>query len=535
MNGVSHNRAIQLIDRRIDGILDEDQSAWLDQHLQSCNSCHSYAADMAGLSARLQNEFHRRWDGKSAPSQQVMERLMDEAQRVPGHSRIAAGTKMFAGAAALVLLGFLINFVVSQLRGTSEAGIDTEAPGTPPIETSLPAASTLPETRLLAFSSDQNGNSDIYTVYADGSGMINLTNHPARDSNPVWSPDGKRIAFESERDGFTQVYLMNADGLDVIQLTHSEADHFLPVNIHGETHPWSGDGSKLLFLRKEPGVESSALYALDINSGDLVELASGNVLFGNISWSPDGKYVGYVLNESSTPDATFVPGLYVVDAEGMNHIAINTLLPQTDVVDRPSYYWSRDGNSIVFIAYRHLDEGSDQWIAYEVIVESPQLIERATSSTIMDEWWEGTSLIHGTDPYILTWLRSDGTFSTFKPLDVCDLTLEADYGFLMRRSPNGSQAINIYCPNRDLWFYYASPDGTMIKPLVNFPIPSITVDHSVTSLTWSPDDRYIAVTQVSPEKSSLYVLNVEDPSLSPVEIVLSSGEFYTVPSWRPVP
>jgi hypothetical protein len=84
-------------------------------------------------------------------------------------------------------------------------------------------------------------------------------------------------------------------------------------------------------------------------------------------------------------------------------------------------------------------------------------------------------------------------------------------------------------------FYYANSDGTIIKPLMNSPIPSFTVDNSVTSLTWSADDGFIAVTLVSPTKSSLYILNVKDPAAQPKEIVISNGELYEAPSWQPAP
>jgi TolB protein len=42
--------------------------------------------------------------------------------------------------------------------------------------------------------------------------QVNLSNNPAPDWAPHWSPDGKQIAFLSDRDGDTQVYVMNADG-----------------------------------------------------------------------------------------------------------------------------------------------------------------------------------------------------------------------------------------------------------------------------------------------------------------------------------
>jgi TolB protein len=49
-------------------------------------------------------------------------------------------------------------------------------------------------------------------ISPDGTGIVNLTNNPAFDYNPVWSPSGRYIAFLSNREGSLALYVMNADG-----------------------------------------------------------------------------------------------------------------------------------------------------------------------------------------------------------------------------------------------------------------------------------------------------------------------------------
>jgi WD40 repeat protein len=60
---------------------------------------------------------------------------------------------------------------------------------------------------------------DIWIVNADGTGERNLTNHPARDFEASFSPDGTRIAFLSDRTGATQIYVMGADGKNLRRIS----------------------------------------------------------------------------------------------------------------------------------------------------------------------------------------------------------------------------------------------------------------------------------------------------------------------------
>ena len=63
--------------------------------------------------------------------------------------------------------------------------------------------------------SQRDGNSEIYVMNRNGSGVRRLTNNAAIDSTPTWSPTGTQIAFTSDRSGSPQIWVMDTDGLNV--------------------------------------------------------------------------------------------------------------------------------------------------------------------------------------------------------------------------------------------------------------------------------------------------------------------------------
>ena len=82
-------------------------------------------------------------------------------------------------------------------------------------------------------------NSEVYVANADGTDQRNLSNNPAFDGWPAWSPDGAQIAFASNRGGNYQIFLMNADGSNVRPLARTEGRATEPR--------WAPDGKMVYF------------------------------------------------------------------------------------------------------------------------------------------------------------------------------------------------------------------------------------------------------------------------------------------------
>jgi Tol biopolymer transport system component len=85
-----------------------------------------------------------------------------------------------------------------------------------------------PDGRTIVFQTDRDGDFEIYTMNADGTGAARLTSSPGWDLAPVWSPDGTKIAFQSFRDGNSEIYVMNADGSGQTRLTNDPATDYFP-------------------------------------------------------------------------------------------------------------------------------------------------------------------------------------------------------------------------------------------------------------------------------------------------------------------
>jgi len=185
----------------------------------------------------------------------------------------------------------------------------------------------------IAFSSNRDGNMEIYVMNTDGSNPVNLTQNGTVDVEPAWSPGGDKIAFRSTRDGNAEIYVMNADGSNPVNLSQNTAFESGPV--------WSPDGSKIAFISLRDG--SIALYIMNSDGTNQVNLTQNDTNVYSPQWSPDGSKIAYVNVSNREGNQE----IYVVDADGMNQVNL-TQNAATDAFPT----WSPDSLRISFASTR---------------------------------------------------------------------------------------------------------------------------------------------------------------------------------------
>ena len=202
-------------------------------------------------------------------------------------------------------------------------------------------------TPRIAFHSNRDGNWNIYVMKPDGSNQTRLTDNPAADSWPSWSPDGRRITFISSRDDpdpndddtIWEIYVMNADGSGQTRLTNDSAWHSLPR--------WSPDGQRIAYQSRTDG--NWQIYVMNADGSDRTRLTDESRSSSEPSWSPDSQRIAFTSYRDGNNET------YVMSADG----SAQTRLTDDAANDRfPS--WSPDGQRIAFYSYR--DENWDIYV-----------------------------------------------------------------------------------------------------------------------------------------------------------------------------
>jgi Tol biopolymer transport system component len=232
----------------------------------------------------------------------------------------------------------------------------------------------------IAFSSNRDGQVDIYSMRPHGGGVRNITKDRHPDFQPAWSPDGTTIAFVSlhvESSQVSQLYTMDPQGGQRTRLTDLKAGNALEP-------AWSPDGERIAFYASFGGAIDDEIYIVDADGSDLVRITNNDRSDSNPAWSPDGTRLAFVRDATIStmdPDGTDVQRLspegilgfdpaWSPDGRRLAFIgrsvsagqydlftirADGTRLMQLDETDRTesSPSWSPDGRRIVYVLTRH--------------------------------------------------------------------------------------------------------------------------------------------------------------------------------------
>ena len=178
----------------------------------------------------------------------------------------------------------------------------------------------------IVFVSDRDGNYEVYTCNADGSDVTRLTNDPAWDSYPAWSPDGTRIAFIRNEN----LFIMNADGSNVVQKTF--ANYVL--------YPaWSPDGTRIAFNDNYNGIS-----IIDLTSGSISFVPNTQSTYyvnPSPAWSPDGTKIAF---ESDMGRETGIVDIFTISPAGSGLTNLTSNIISGDNYIYPA--WSPDGTKL---------------------------------------------------------------------------------------------------------------------------------------------------------------------------------------------
>ncbi len=121
-----------------------------------------------------------------------------------------------------------------------------------------------PDGQSIVFTSDRDGNRNIYLMKIDGSEIEKLTKHESNDYEPTFSPDGESIVFTSERDGNKEIYIIFLETKKIKNLTNNSGDDWNPR--------FHSDNQKIVFQSTRDG--NWEIYIMNLNGEKQINISN---------------------------------------------------------------------------------------------------------------------------------------------------------------------------------------------------------------------------------------------------------------------
>jgi dipeptidyl aminopeptidase/acylaminoacyl peptidase len=223
-------------------------------------------------------------------------------------------------------------------------------------------------------------NSDIWLIPVNGGSPIQLTDNPASDKSPRWSPDSSKIAFISKRDGKANLFIINIHGGEAKKITNSNTSLSSPIwSKNGKyilcqsrvlpknkknIENWTKDKlpecnartiDHLLFRQWDRwlGDKRNHLFLVNLSDGSMKDLTLADKDVPAVSLdsdhdfdiSPDGTEIAFVRNDSPMPAISTNQDVFTLDINSMKE----TKITANPALDQQPHY-SPDGKYIAYTA-----------------------------------------------------------------------------------------------------------------------------------------------------------------------------------------
>lgn len=248
-----------------------------------------------------------------------------------------------------------------------------------------------PDGKWIAFTASEwnkkevRRDSHIYLISASGGQPVRLTNGERGESSAQWSPDGTRIAFLANRDTApaaaqaaaqaaapggggrgNQVWMISINGGEAEKITDEES----PVS----QFRWAPDGKSIGYIvrdtpkdkaerekRKKEKFDAivvdsdfsySHLWTISLDKKEKRRITEGPFTAAEPQWSPDGRWIAYVVNRGGSQESTFTDisedrnsNIFIISAQGGQPRQLTT---NRGPDSQPR--WSPDGKQIAYVA-----------------------------------------------------------------------------------------------------------------------------------------------------------------------------------------
>jgi Tol biopolymer transport system component len=197
-----------------------------------------------------------------------------------------------------------------------------------------------------------NAICDIWTVNSTGppnSGLTQITNDPADDRDPNWSPDGSRIVFSSTRSGQgSRIWTVSSTGLEVgpLQVTDAPFPSRRPA--------YAPNGNRIVFQMESDGFAPAPNWNIWTRSLSAVpgrgyeRITRRPDQDEEPAYSPDGTRLTFVRGPNTCSAAGGDCKINTASPSGVEDdlVQISPLFPRQTVDEKPAF--SPDGREIVF-------------------------------------------------------------------------------------------------------------------------------------------------------------------------------------------